>query len=197
MIKYLNTPLTEEDIMGLKAGDIVRLSGSIIIARDAAHKRLVESLSSGGEEPFPIKGEIIFYAGPAPTPPGEVIGPIGPTTSGRMDPYTPFLLDRGMKGMIGKGKRSPEVLESIRKNRAVYFGATGGTAVLLSRSVVSVEMVAYEDLGPESVRRLRVREMPLVVLADPHGGDIYVSGPEEALRLIRAECAESTPKKEF
>ena len=104
MIKYLNTPLTEEDIMGLKAGDIVRLSGSIIIARDAAHKRLVESLSSGGEEPFPIKGEIIFYAGPAPTPPGEVIGPIGPTTSGRMDPYTPFLLDRGMKGMIGKGK---------------------------------------------------------------------------------------------
>ncbi len=185
MAKYLNTPLSEEDIMDLKAGDIVYLSGSIIIARDAAHKRIFERMSSGEKEPFPIKGEIIFYAGPAPTPPGEVIGPIGPTTSGRMDPYTPFLLERGLKGMIGKGKRSPEVLEAIRNNRAVYFGATGGTAVLLARSILSVEMVAYEDLGPESVRRLEIREMPLVVLADAHGGDLYISGPEEAVELIR------------
>ena len=185
MIKHLNTPLSEEDVTELRAGDIVTLSGSILIARDAAHKRLTESIASGEEEPFPIKGEIIFYAGPAPTPPGEVIGPIGPTTSGRMDPYTPFLLERGLRGMIGKGKRSAEVLEAIKKYRAVYFGATGGTAVLLSRSVVSVEMVAYEELGPEAVLRLKIREMPLVVLADCHGGDIYLSGPEEAVKLIQ------------
>ncbi len=187
MIRYLNTPLAEETIMELNAGDIVYLSGKILIARDAAHKRLVESISSGGQEPFPIKGEIIFYAGPAPTPPGEVIGSIGPTTSGRMDPYTPFLLDRGLKGMIGKGKRSAEVLNSIKENRAVYFGATGGTAVLLANSIVSVEMVAYEDLGPEAVRRLEIKDMPLVVLADARGGDLYVSGPEEAVKLLRSD----------
>ena len=184
MVKHLKTPLTEDDVMELRAGDIVYLSGSIIIARDAAHKRLTESISSGEKEPFAIKDEIIFYAGPAPTPPGEVIGPIGPTTSGRMDPYTRLLLERGLRGMIGKGKRSAEVLEAIIKNRAVYFGATGGTAVLLARSVVSVELVAYEDLGPEAVLRLGIREMPLVVLADCHGGDIYVSGPEETVKLL-------------
>lgn len=185
MIKHLDTPLSEEDVAELRAGDIVTLSGSILVARDAAHKRLIEGISSGEKEPFPIKGEIIFYAGPAPTPPGEVIGPIGPTTSGRMDPYTPFLLERGLQGMIGKGKRSPEVMKAIIKHRAVYFGATGGTAVLLSRSVVSVEMVAYEELGPEAVLRLEIDKMPLVVLADAHGGDIYVSGPEAAVRLIQ------------
>ncbi|NLD05635.1 MAG: Fe-S-containing hydro-lyase [Synergistaceae bacterium] len=184
MVKHLNTPLTEEDVMELSAGDMVYLSGSILIARDAAHKRLVESISSGEKEPFPIKDEIIFYAGPAPTPPGEVIGPIGPTTSGRMDPYTPFLLERGLRGMIGKGKRSDEVLEAINKYHAVYFGATGGTAVLLARSVVSVEKVAYEELGPEAVLRLKIRDMPLVVLADCRGGNIYISGPEEAVKLI-------------
>ena len=182
--KYMKTPLTEDDVMGLRAGDIVYLSGSILIARDAAHKRLVESIASGEKEPFPIKGEIIFYAGPAPTPPGEVIGPIGPTTSGRMDPYTPFLLERGLRAMIGKGKRSLEVLEALKKNRAVYFGATGGTAVLLARSVMSVEKVAYEDLGPESVQRLEIMDMPLVVLADPYGGNLYKHGPEEAVKLI-------------
>lgn len=184
MVKHLKTPLTEDDVTELRAGDIVSLSGSILIARDAAHKRLTESISSGEKEPFAIKDEIIFYAGPAPTPPGEVIGPIGPTTSGRMDPYTPLLLERGLRGMIGKGKRSAEVMEAIIKNRAVYFGATGGTAVLLARSVVSVELVAYEDLGPEAVLRLGIREMPLVVLADCHGGDIYVSGPEETVKLL-------------
>ena len=190
MVKHLKTPLTEDDVTKLRAGDIVSLSGSIIIARDAAHKRLVGSISSGEKEPFPIKGEIIFYAGPAPTPPGEVIGPIGPTTSGRMDPYTPFLLERGLRGMIGKGKRSPEVLDAIKKHCAVYFGATGGTAVLLARSVVSVERVAYEDLGPEAVLRLEVSEMPLVVLADCRGGDIYVSGPEDAVKLSQANSVE-------
>ena len=186
MVKHLNTPLSEEDVMELRAGDLVSLSGSILVARDAAHKRLTESISTGEEEPFHIKGEIIFYAGPAPTPPGEVIGPIGPTTSGRMDPYTPFLLERGLRGMIGKGKRSAEVMEAIKKHNAVYFGATGGTAVLLSRSVVSVEKVAYEELGPEAVLRLEIDKMPLVVLADCHGGDIYVSGPEAAVKLFQA-----------
>lgn len=185
MVKHLNTPLTEEDVMELRAGDLVSLSGSILIARDAAHKRLTESISSGEEEPFPIKGEIIFYAGPAPTPPCEVIGPIGPTTSGRMDPYTPFLLERGLRGMIGKGKRNNEVLDAIKKHCAVYFGATGGTAVLLARSVIFVERVAYEDLGPEAVLRLGIKEMPLVVLADCYGGDIYISGPEEAVKLVQ------------
>lgn len=174
MAKYVETPLTKEVIDGLRAGDVVLLSGKILVARDAAHKRLVDAIKAG-DAPFPVKGETIFYAGPAPTPPGAVIGPIGPTTSYRMDPYTPFLLNLGVKGMIGKGKRSPEVLASIKKNGAVYFGATGGTAVLLASSVVSVEKVAYDDLGPEAILRLEVRDMPLVVLADRYGGNLYDS----------------------
>ena len=186
MVKHLNTPLNEKDVFELKAGDIVSLSGSILIARDAAHKKIVEMITAGEGEPFPIKNEIIFYAGPAPTPQGEVIGSIGPTTSGRMDSYTPFLLERGLRGMIGKGKRSPEVLDAMIKHCAVYFGATGGIAVLLSRSVVSIEKVAFEELGPEAVLRLDIREMPLVVLADCHGGNLYVSGPDETIKLIRA-----------
>lgn len=172
MTKRISTPLSDECIEELHVGDMVLLSGRILVARDAAHKRLVEAMKNG-EAPFPIKGETIFYAGPAPTPPGCVIGPIGPTTSGRMDAYTPYLLDRGLRGMIGKGLRSQAVLDSVVKNRAVYFGATGGTAVLLADSVVSSEIVAYEDLGPEAVLRLEVRDMPLVVLADCHGGDLY------------------------
>lgn len=187
MVKHLTTPLTEKDVLELRAGDIVSLSGSILIARDAAHKKIFEAITAGEGEPFPIKDEIIFYAGPAPTPAGEVIGSIGPTTSGRMDPYTPLLLERGLRGMIGKGKRSPEVLNAMIKYRAVYFGATGGIAVLLSRSVVSVERVAFEELGPEAVLRLNIREMPLVVLADCHGGDLYVSGPEETIKLLQAD----------
>lgn len=173
MIKHITLPLTEEAVADLKAGDIVRLSGKILVARDAAHKRLTEDIKNGKEISFSLKDETIFYAGPAPTPPGFVIGPIGPTTSGRMDPYTPFLLDIGLKGMIGKGRRSQEVLDSIVKNKAVYFGATGGTAVLLSNSVVSVEKVAYDDLGPEAILRLEVKEMPLVVLADSRGECLY------------------------
>ncbi|MDO5562998.1 MAG: FumA C-terminus/TtdB family hydratase beta subunit [Synergistaceae bacterium] len=172
MVKHITTPLTLDAISDLRAGDVVALSGKILVARDAAHKRLVDAIKAGSA-PFPVKGETIFYAGPAPTPPGAVIGPIGPTTSYRMDPYTPFLLDLGVNGMIGKGKRSPEVLASIKKNGAVYFGATGGTAVLLASSVVSVEKVAYDDLGPEAILRLEVKDMPLVVLADRFGGNLY------------------------
>ena len=179
-IKHIKLPLSDEDAQALRAGDIVRLSGSILVGRDAAHKRMAEAIREGGEPPFPIENEIIYYAGPAPTPPGAVIGPVGPTTSGRMDPYTPLILSRGLRGMIGKGKRTPEVLAAIREHKAVYFGATGGTAVLLADSVKHAERVAYEDLGPEAVLRLTVEEMPLVVLADCHGGDLYVSGPEEA-----------------
>ncbi len=185
MAKVVVTPLTKECIEDLHAGDIVLLSGKILVARDAAHKRLVEAIETGDSIPFSLVNETIFYAGPAPTPPGAVIGPIGPTTSGRMDPYTPFLIERGLRGMIGKGRRTQEVLDAIKKHGAVYFGATGGTAVLLSNSVVSVEKVAYDDLGPEAILRLEVKNMPLVVLADPYGGDIYDSGPKEAKNIMK------------
>ena len=170
-IKYVTLPLDDETAEALRAGDIVRLSGKILVGRDAAHKRIVEAIKSGAESPVPIKDEVIYYAGPAPTPPGAVIGPIGPTTSGRMDPYAPLLIEKGLRGMIGKGK-------------AVYFGATGGTAVLLADCVKSAEIVAYEDLGPEAVLRLEVKDMPLTVIADCHGGNLYETGPEEARKLI-------------
>lgn len=173
MIKHIKTPLEEKTVKELQAGDIILLSGKILVARDAAHKRMTDAMKSGEILPFSIEKETIFYAGPAPTPPGAVIGPIGPTTSGRMDPYTPYLLEHGLRGMIGKGKRSAEVLKSIEDNGAVYFGATGGTAVLLSDSVVSAETVAYEDLGPEAILRLEVKDMPLVVIADCHGANLY------------------------
>lgn len=176
-IKKVTLPLDDAAAEALHAGDIVRLSGKILVARDAAHKRITAAYESGGQPPFPIEGETIYYAGPAPTPPGAIIGPIGPTTSGRMDPYTPLLLSKGLRAMIGKGTRSKEVLEAICKYKAVYFGATGGTAVLLADCVKAAEKVAYEDLGPETVLRLTVEDMPLIVLADCHGGSLYEDGP--------------------
>ena len=185
-IKYITLPLDDSAVSSLRAGDIVRLSGKILVGRDAAHKRMTEALKEGRPLPFSVENEIIYYAGPAPTPPGSVIGPIGPTTSGRMDPYTPFLLSKGLRGMIGKGKRSPEVLSAIKEYRSVYFGATGGAAVLISGCVISAEKVAYEDLGPEAVLRIEVKDMPLVVLADCSGGNLYESGPAEARKLIGA-----------
>ena len=163
-IKYVTLPLDDETAESLRAGDIVRLSGKILVGRDAAHN--------------------IYYAGPAPTPPGAVIGPIGPTTSGRMDPYAPLLIEKGLRGMIGKGKRTQAVLDAMKAHKAVYFGATGGTAVLLADCVKSAEAIAYEDLGPEAVLRLEVKDMPLTVIADCHGGNLYESGPEEARKLI-------------
>ena len=181
-IKYVTLPLDDETAEALRAGDIVRLSGKILVGRDAAHKRIVEAIKSGAESPVPIKDEVIYYAGPAPTPPGAVIGPIGPTTSGRMDPYAPLLIEKGLRGMIGK--RTQAVLDAMKEHKAVYFGATGGTAVLLADSVKSAEIVAYEDLGPEAVLRLEVKDMPLTVIADCHGGNLYESGPEEARKLI-------------
>jgi len=173
MIKKIQTPLTSEAIADLKVGDIVALSGKILVARDAAHEKIVTSLKKNEDLLFPIKNETIYYAGPAPTPPGAVIGSIGPTSSYRMDPYTPFLLSRGIRGMIGKGIRSKEVIEAIKEHKAIYLGATGGASVLLSSFVISVETVAYEELGPEAVLRLEVKDMPLVVLIDSYGRNLY------------------------
>jgi len=186
--KFVTLPLDDEGAKALHAGDIVRLSGKILVGRDAAHKRIADAINAGGEPPFSIDNEIIYYAGPAPTPPGAVIGPIGPTTSGRMDPYTPLLLSKGLRGMIGKGKRAPEVLAAIREHNAVYFGATGGTAVLLAACVKSAERVAYEDLGPEAVLRLEVEEMPLrrrPVRNRPRGGEKSSNNVEKLLKAVR------------
>lgn len=175
----VQAPLSAETARSLACGQRAFLSGVIILARDAAHRRMTQELSLGGPLPFEPEGAVLFYAGPAPTPPGHVIGPIGPTTSGRMDPYTPTLLRLGVRGMIGKGRRSPEVVEAIRETGAVYFGATGGTAALLARSVRAVRMLAYEDLGPEAVRLLEVEDIPLVVVIDSSGNDLYERGREK------------------
>jgi len=178
----LTTPLGEE-VRSLRAGDLVSLSGVVYVARDQAHRRMLEDLDRGSL-PFQLEGQVIYYAGPSPTPPGRVIGAMGPTTSGRMDPFTPRLLDLGLRGMIGKGRRSKEVLDAMARHGAVYLGATGGAAVLLSRSIRSCEVVAYQDLGPEAILKITVDRMGLVVLGDAHGGDIYASGPAGARKMM-------------
>jgi fumarate hydratase subunit beta len=173
MPRKIKTPLTEEVVASLRTGDTVMISGEIYTARDVAHRRLYEALTKGEKLPFDLQGTVIFYAGPAPTPPGKVIGSIGPTTSYRMDFFTPKLIENGLKGMIGKGNRSSEVVEAVRKNRAVYFGAIGGIAALMSQCVKKVELVAYEDLGPEAIRKLTVMNLPLIVINDVQGNDLY------------------------
>ena len=178
-LRKIGSPLTEDEVSRLCCGDRVLLSGVVYTARDQAHRRMYEALSRGELLPFPLEGQILFYAGPAPAPPGTVIGAVGPTTSSRMDRYTPALLERGLKGMIGKGKRDREVIEAIRRHGAVYFGAMGGVAAILCRCVREASVVAYEDLGPEAVRRLVVKEFPLIVINDRQGRDLY----EEAVRL--------------
>lgn len=170
------TPIDESVVENLKAGDLVLISGVIYTARDAAHKRMVEALERGEELPFDLKGQVIYYAGPAPARPGKPIGSVGPTTSYRMDPYAPKLLEAGLKGMIGKGSRSREVIEAIKKFKGVYFGAVGGAAAYLARCVKSAEIIAYEDLGPEAVRRLVVEDFPAFVINDIHGNDLYRMG---------------------
>jgi fumarate hydratase subunit beta len=175
-LKRITTPLTDDVTGSLKAGEKVLLSGFVYTARDAAHKRFIDTLDAGGEMPFDMKGQIIYYCGPAPAPPGKVIGSCGPTTSSRMDVYAPRLISLGLKGMIGKGKRSEEVRGALKKHGAVYFGATGGAGALLARTVVAAEVIAYEDLGPEAVVRLEVRDMPLFVINDVHGNDLYEEG---------------------
>jgi len=172
----IKTPLSDEDVQNLKIGDSILITGKIYTARDAAHKRLIELIEKGESLPLDLKGQIMYYVGPAPAKPGYVIGPAGPTTSGRCDPYTPALLALGLKGMIGKGVRSKEVREAMEKHKAVYFAATGGAAALISKNIKAVKIIAYEDLGPEAIRELEVENFPVIVANDAHGGDLYEEG---------------------
>lgn len=169
----LSTPLKDEDIKGLKSGDSVLISGVIYTARDAAHARFVKLLEEGKELPFDVKGQIIYYVGPTPAKPGKAIGSCGPTTSYRMDAYSPTILEQGLKGMIGKGARGKAVRQSIVKNGGIYFAAVGGAAALIAKSIKSSEIIAYEDLGAEAVRRLEVVDFPAIVINDCAGNDLY------------------------
>ncbi|PRR83558.1 Fe-S-containing hydro-lyase [Clostridium vincentii] len=178
------TPLTEDKVKNLKAGDSVLLSGVLYTGRDAAHKRLIDLLDNDEALPLNIKNEIIYYVGPSPAKPGMIIGSAGPTTSYRMDPYAPKLLDLGLKGMIGKGARNQEVIDAIKRNKAVYFGAIGGAAALIAKSIVKSEIIAYEDLGAEAIRRIEVKDMPLVVIIDSEGKNLYEEGQKEYLKSI-------------
>ena len=179
MIKITELPLSEETIKDLKAGDNLRLSGVLYVARDAAHRRMIESLDRGEALPFDIKGQTLYYMGPSPATPGRVIGSAGPTTSTRMDAYTPRLLAAGLKGMIGKGVRSPEVRDAIKKYRAVYMAAIGGAGALISKTIIRSEVVAYPDLGPEAVLKLEVKDFPVTVINDIYGGNLYVEGKKK------------------
>ncbi len=172
----IETPLKNEDISKLKSGDLVKLTGVIYTARDAAHKELAELIKNGKKLPFELDGAVIYYVGPTPEKPGQIIGSAGPTTSGRMDSYTPLLLESGLKGMIGKGSRSKEVRDSIVKNKAVYFAAVGGAAALIAKTIKSSEIIAYEELGAEAVRRLEVVDFPVIVINDIYGNDLYEDG---------------------
>ncbi|MCM1057023.1 MAG: Fe-S-containing hydro-lyase [Firmicutes bacterium] len=175
MEKHINVPLTEKTAAELKAGDYVYLTGTIYTARDAAHKRMYEAMERGEQLPLELENNVIYYMGPSPARPGRPIGSAGPTTSGRMDKYTPAMLDLGLKGMIGKGKRSRDVLDAIVRNGAVYFAAVGGAGALLSKSIVSSEVIAYDDLGTEAIRKLEVKDFPVIVVADAEGNDLYKS----------------------
>lgn len=173
MEKYITTPLTKDKVNELKAGDFVYITGTIYTARDAAHKRMDEALDQNKDLPINLEDNIIYYLGPSPAREGKVIGSSGPTTSSRMDKYTPRLLDKGLKGMIGKGKRSPEVIESIKKNNAVYFAAIGGAGALLSKCIKESTVIAYDDLGTEAIRELKVENLPVIVVIDSLGNNMY------------------------
>ncbi len=178
----LETPLTTEDLTGLEIGDKVLLSGSVYTARDAAHKRLVKLIEEGKDLPFDIRGAVIYYVGPAPAQPGQVMNSAGPTTSYRMDTFTPLLLEHGLKATIGKGPRSQTVRDSMVRHRAVYFAAVGGAAAGIASSFKAAEVIAYEDLGPEAIRKLTVDEMPLFVVNDTDGNDLFEKGVAEYCR---------------
>jgi len=175
----LETPLTQEKVKGLKAGDKVLISGVIYTGRDAAHKKIVEAMDQGLALPFPMKDQIIYFVGPTPAKEGQVIGSAGPTTSGRMDTYSPKLIAEGLTGMIGKGLRSPEVIEAMKQHGAVYFGAIGGAGALIAKRIVSAEVIAYPELGPEAVRRLVVKDFPVIVIIDQEGNNLYEIGKAE------------------
>ncbi|MGE4292183.1 MAG: Fe-S-containing hydro-lyase [Desulfovibrio sp.] len=169
----LQTPLTDEDVVQLQAGDVVKLSGVIYSARDAAHKRIIDLLDKGEETPFPLEGAVVYYVGPSPAPPGRPIGSAGPTTSYRMDTYAPRLHSLGLKASIGKGKRNDAVKQALQDHKAVYFGATGGAGALLSQCIEQSRVIAFEELGPEAIRAMKVKDFPLLVVNDCHGGELY------------------------
>jgi fumarate hydratase subunit beta len=183
MEKKLTTPLTKDKVKKLKSGDKVLLTGTIYTSRDAGHKRMVKQIQEGKELPFNIQDSIIYYAGPAPAKPGQVIGSAGPTTSYRMDPYAPKLLDIGLKGMIGKGNRNEEVIKSMEKNDCVYFAAVGGAAALIADKIIKSEIIAYEDLGAEALRKLEVKDFPMIVVIDSYGNNLYESEKAKYRRM--------------
>jgi fumarate hydratase subunit beta len=180
----IQTPLSDYDVEMLEIGDTVLVNGVIYTARDAAHKRLIDLLEAGQPLPVDLQGQVMFYVGPSPARPGRVIGAAGPTTSYRMDPYAPQLLRLGLKAMIGKGKRSPEVIAAMIENKAVYLGAIGGAGALISQSIKEAEIIAYEDLGPEAIRRLVVENLPTIVINDCRGNDLYQKGLQEYARNL-------------
>jgi len=182
---HLKTPLSAGDIEPLRSGDRVIISGTIYTARDAAHRRIMELIEAEKELPIPIEGQIIYYVGPSPAPPGRVIGAAGPTTSYRMDPFAPKLLELGLKGMIGKGKRSKEVIEAMVRFKGVYMAAIGGAGALMARAIKTARVVAYDELGPEAIRELRVENLPAIVVNDTLGNDLYVEG-QEKYRILDA-----------
>jgi fumarate hydratase subunit beta len=175
----LKTPLRDEDVEGLKIGDRILVNGIIYTGRDAAHKRLFDLLAQKEDLPIDLRGQIIYYVGPTPAKPGQAVGSAGPTTSYRMDAYSPSLIEKGLKGMIGKGMRSDAVKEAMKRYKAVYFAATGGAGALLAKRVRKAEVVAYEDLGPEAIRRLEVEDLPVIVVNDVFGNDLYIEGTKK------------------
>ena len=181
-IKDITPPLTDADVESLKAGDRVRITGVIYTARDAAHGRLYPLMEAGQPLPFDVRGQIVYYTGPSPARPGDVVGSIGPTTGSRMDKYTPKLLELGLKGTMGKGHRGEAVKRALAQYKGVYFGAIGGAGAVLSRFVTKVEIVAYEDLGTEAIRRIAVERFPAIVVNDCHGGDLYLEGMTQYAR---------------
>ena len=178
----LTTPWTDESVARLHAGDRVEITGTIYVARDAAHKRLVETLDRGEKLPVDLTGQIVYYMGPSPTKPGKVIGSAGPTTSGRMDRYAPRLMEIGLKGMIGKGLRAQPVKDAIKKNKCVYFAATGGAAALIAQRIKQAQVMAYEELGAEALQKLEVEDFPVIVVNDMYGGDAYEDGKKQYAR---------------
>lgn len=183
MDKYISVPLSDEDAAALRAGDYVYLTGTIYTARDAAHKRMHEALEKSEQLPMNVSRNVIYYMGPSPARPGRVIGSAGPTTASRMDKYAPSLLDLGLKGMIGKGRRTQAVKDAVVRNGAVYFAAVGGAGALLSRSIISSEIIAYDDLGTEAIRKLEVKDFPVVVVMDSRGNDLYETAVEEYCKM--------------
>lgn len=184
MKKQIKVPLKKEELMQLKSGDYVYLTGIIYSARDAAHKRMYETMKKNESIPMDLKDNVIYYLGPTPAKEGQVIGSAGPTTSSRMDKYTPLLLDNGLNGMIGKGKRSKEVVDSIKKNKAVYFAAVGGAGALLSKCIKKSEVIAYDDLGTEAIRKMEVENFPVIVVIDSKGNNLYETAVEDFKKTL-------------